>query len=388
VERIVTAYLDYNASAPIVPSVAETMARVLRDVYGNASSIHQFGQASKARLDEARDDVARLVGAEAGEIVFTCGGTEADNLAIRGAALAQAAAGRTHIVVSAIEHEAVLNTAKALGREGFTVSVIPAGNDGRVDPDAMARAITNTTAIVSLMLANNETGVVQPVQACAEAARAHGAIFHTDAVQAAGKVRLNVRELGADLLSLSAHKFGGPQGVGALWIRKGVALRPHMTGGKQERGRRAGTENVAAIVGMGAAAASISGQSLPSVRVAAQRDRLEAALLATIPDVVVNGAESARVPNTSNISFLGAEGESLVIALDLEGIAVSTGSACSAGTLEPSHVLRGMGLAPARVQSALRFSLGHATTDAEIDHVLAVLPAIVARLRRLTGRRS
>jgi cysteine desulfurase len=388
VERIVTAYLDYNASAPIMPSVADAMTRVLRDVCGNASSIHQFGQANKARLDEARDQVARLVGGEAGEIVFTGGGTEADNLAIRGAALALATTGRTHIVVSAIEHEAVLNTAKALGREGFTVSVIPAGSDGRVDPDEVRRAITSTTAIVSLMLANNETGVVQPVAMCAEAARARGAIFHTDAVQAAGKIPLRVRDLGADLLSLSAHKFGGPQGIGALWIRKGVSLRSHMTGGKQERGRRAGTENVAAAVGMGVAAASIADLSLPALRVAAERDRLESGLLAAVPDVIVNGVESARVPNTSNVSFLGAEGESLVIALDLEGIAVSTGSACSAGTLEPSHVLRGMGLAPARVQSALRFSLGAATSDAEIDHVLAVLPGIVARLRRLTGRRG
>jgi cysteine desulfurase len=388
VEVIVPAYFDYNASAPLLPSAADAMRHVLYDVYGNASSIHRFGQACKALLDDARDEVARLVGGEASEVVFTSGGSEADNLALRGVLPARTTAGRRHIVVTAIEHEAVLNTAKSLARDGFDVTIVPVGHDGLVDPAAVSQTVSDCTAVVSVMLANNETGVLQPVRACAEAAHAHGALFHTDAVQAAGKIPLDVRGLGLDLLSLSAHKFGGPQGVGALWIRKGVALSPHITGGKQERGRRAGTENIAAIAGMAAAAAEVAGRPLPSQAIAARRDRLESGVLATIPDVAINGAGCDRVSNTSNISFLGAEGESLVIALDLDGFAVSTGSACSAGTLEPSHVLRAMGLPPARVQSALRFSLGAATTDAEIDHVLSVLPGLVARLRRLAGRRS
>ena len=347
------------------------MTRVLRDGVGNASSIHRYGQAAKALIDDARDAVAALIGGDPAEIVFTSGGSEADNLALRGAATALSASGRRHIVVSAVEHEAVLNTARALGKDGWTVTIVPCDHDGVVDPDHLRAALTDGTAIVSLMLANNETGVIQPVAACARLAHERGALFHTDAVQAAGKMPIDVKALGVDLLSLSAHKFGGPQGAGVLWIRRGVTLRAHITGGRQERGRRAGTENVAAIAGAGAAARDArlhADDHDPRVCVSL-RDQLEAGLLAAVPGAHVNGQGPDRVPNTTNISFDGVEGESLVIALDLEGVAVSTGSACASGTLEPSHVLRAMGLPASRVQSAVRFSLGPDNTPEEVETV-------------------
>jgi cysteine desulfurase len=380
-------YLDHNASAPLCPVAADTLTRVLAGAAGNASSIHRYGQTAKALIDEARDEVAALIGGDPSEVVFTSGGSESDNLALRGV-VASAPTGRRGIVVSAVEHEAVLNTAKALAKEGWLVTVVPCDGDGLVDPDRLRGAVTDDTAIVSLMLANNETGVIQPVAACAAHARARGAIVHTDAVQAAGKVPIDVTALGVDLLTLSAHKFGGPQGTGILWVRRGVTLVPQMTGGRQERGRRAGTENVAAIAATGAAANEVRRSlAATAARMLALRDRLEAGLLDTVPGCTVNGSRDKRVPNTANISFDGVEGESLVIALDLDGIAVSTGSACSSGTLEPSHVLRAMRLPTSRVQSAARFSLGPATTADEIQTVLDVVPSRVARLRQLAGTR-
>jgi cysteine desulfurase len=360
----------------------------LRESYGNASSVHVFGQQAKALLDEARSAVARLIAAEPSEIVFTSGGTESDNLAVRGVAEALASSGR-RLVISAIEHEAVLNTVKALGKRGWSTTVVPVESTGVIAPGALASAIDDKTALVSVMLANNELGTIQPVAELAAIARARGALFHTDAVQAVGKIPVDVRALGVDLLTLSGHKFGAPKGVGALWVRRGLALQAHSTGGRQERGRRAGTENVPGIEGLRVAAGiAARAPAVDGVRIGSLRDRLESGLLGVVPGTAVNGEPSARVPNTTNISFERVEGESLVIALDLEGIAVSTGSACTSGTLEPSHVLRAIGLPSSRVQSAIRFSLGPGTTDAEIDRVLDVLPGVVARLRSRGGGRA
>ena len=379
-------YLDYNATSPVPAEVADAVSAALRDCPGNASSIHAFGQRAKAVLDEARASVARLIGADPAEIVFTSGGTEADNLAVRGIAESRPDGARPAIIVSAIEHEAVLNAARALHRRGWPVTLLPAGPSGVVDVEDLARALDaaggHPPALVSVMLVNNELGTVQPVKALAALARARGVPFHTDAVQAVGRVPIDVRELGVDLLSIAGHKFGAPKGVGALWVRRGLALQPQFVGGRQERGRRAGTENTPAIEGM-RVAAEVAARQLPSEapRQAVLRDRLERGILERVPGTSVNGDPAARVPNTSNISFEGVEGESLVIGLDLEGIAVSTGSACSSGTLEPSHVLRAVGLPPARVEGAVRFSLGPATTAAEIDRVLEAVPAIVSRLR-------
>ncbi len=367
------------------------MVRALRELPGNASSIHYFGQQAKAALDDARSEVADLIGAEPGDVVFTGGGTEGDNLALRGMADAIETTDRRHLVVSAIEHEAVLNTAKALAKRGWTISWLPVPASGVVDPESLRAALTDETSIVSVMHANNEIGTIQPVGELARIAHERRALFHTDAVQSAGKIPVRVGELGVDLLSLSAHKLGGPKGVGALWMRRGIRMQPIFTGGRQERGRRAGTENVPAIVGFGVAAAlAAAGTGKDAARLSALRDRLEAGLLDRIPGAIVNGDPASRVPNTSNISFQGIEAETLLIALDLEGIAVSTGAACSSGSLEPSHVLRAMGLSQPRIQSAIRFSLGSTTTEAEIDRVIEVAPRVVERIRGLDrkgGRR-
>ena len=377
-------YLDHNATTPVDPRVADAMDEAVRGCFGNASSIHAFGQTAKAALDDARSAVAELLGARPGDVVFTGGGTEADNLAIRGVAEAAPPAGRRHLVASAIEHEAVLNTLKALSRRGWTSTLLPAGPAGVVEPAALEAAVTGDTALVSVMHANNEIGTVQPIAKLADVAHRHGALFHTDAVQTAGKLPIDVTALGVDLLSISAHKFNGPKGAGALWIRRGTRLAAPTAGGRQERNRRAGTENVPAIVGLGVAAA-LAGRKLAgeAARLGALRDRLETAVLESVPDTTVNGS-GERVPNTTNISFHGVEAEALLIALDLQGIAVSTGSACSSGTLEPSHVLRAMGLTPRRAQSSIRFSLGLGNTDDEVRRVVEALPPLVARLRALS----
>jgi cysteine desulfurase len=351
-------YLDHNATTPPSDAVVSRMASTLRDEFGNPSSVHHFGQRAKAVIDEARSAVAALIAADPGDVVFTGGGTEGDNLAVRGVAETLEPTGRKHLIASAIEHEAVLNTLKALARRGWKTT---------------------------LMHANNEIGTVQPIAALSAIARERRALFHTDAVQSAGKVPIDVKALGVDLLSISAHKFYGPKGVGALWIRRGVRLQTPLTGGKQERSRRAGTENVAGIAGMGVAAReAIAKMDSDATRLAALRDRLEEGVLRAVTGTALNGARSPRVPNTTNISFDRTEAESLLIALDLEGIAVSTGSACSSGTLEPSHVLKAMGFPPHRTQNSLRFSLGTANTEADIDRVIAVLPGVVEKLRSLT----
>lgn len=378
-------YLDHNATTPPSAAVAARMLTALTEQFGNPSSVHYFGQRAKALLDEARTDVANLIGADPSEVVFTGSGTEGDNLAIRGVAEALEATGRRHIVASSIEHEAVLNTLKALARRGWRTTLLPVDDSGIVSPDALRTAMSEDTVLVSIMHANNELGTIQPIAELAQIARAHRAVFHTDAVQSAGKIPIDVKALGVDLLSISAHKFYGPKGVGALWSRRGLRLQSPLTGGKQERGRRAGTENVAGIVGMGVAAReAMAKMSAESARVGALRDRLEASILARVPGTTRNGAREPRVPNTTNISFDRTEAESLLIALDLEGIAVSTGSACSSGTLEPSHVLKAMGLPPHRTQNSIRFSLGAANTEDDIDRVVAVLPGIVEKLRSLT----
>ncbi len=380
-------YFDYNATTPLAPEVIDAVATATRDVFGNASSVHHFGQQAKAALDDARSAVAALIDADPSEVVFTSGGTESDNFAIRGAAEAQEPSGRRHLIASAIEHEAVLNTLKALGRRGWRTTLLPVEPSGIVSPDGLRDAIDGDTAVVSVMHANNEIGTIQPIAALAAIAHEHRALFHTDAVQSVGKIPVDVRALGADLLSLSAHKFNGPKGVGVLWIKRGTRLLPTMTGGKHERNRRAGTENVPAVAGLGVAARLAAGKlSAEASRVSALRDRLEAGILASVSGTVVNGASDARVPNTTNISFDRVEAESLLIALDLAGVAVSTGSACSSGTLEPSHVLRAMGLPAHRTQNSLRFSLGMFSTEGEVDYTIAVLPRLVEKLRGLTRK--
>jgi cysteine desulfurase len=382
-------YFDHNATTPVDPAVLDTVTHVLREEFGNASSVHHFGQRAKAVLDDARSAVAGLIGGEPSEVVFTSGGTEADNFALRGVAEALEPTGRKHLIATTIEHEAVLVTLRALARRGWKITLLPVDATGIVALDALREALTDETAIVSVMHANNEIGTVQPVAELARIAHARGALFHTDAVQSAGKIRVNVRELGVDLASLSAHKFYGPKGAGALWIKRGTRISAILTGGKHERSRRAGTENVAAIAGFGTAA-QLAAKKLEAegARLGALRDRLETAVLAAIPGTVVNGAREPRVPNTTNISVDGVEAESLLIALDLEGFAVSTGSACSSGTLEPSHVLRAMGLPAHRTQNSIRISLGARNTDAEVAAFLQALPRVVGKLRTVTRRRA
>jgi cysteine desulfurase len=381
-------YFDHNATTPVDPAVVQTVARTLADDFGNASSVHHFGQRAKGVLDDARSAVAVLVGGEPSEIVFTSGGTESDNFALRGVAEALEPTGRRHLIASSIEHEAILTTLKALARRGWRVTLLPVGTSGIVDPDALASALADDTALVSVMHANNEIGTVQPIEELARIAHARGAVFHTDAVQSVGKIPVNVRTLGVDLLSLSAHKFNGPKGAGALWIKRGTRVTATMTGGKHERSRRAGTENVPGIAGLGDAA-RLAVAKLPgeAARLSALRNGLEEAILARVPGTAINGVREPRVPNTTNISFEAVEAESLLIALDLEGVAVSTGSACSSGTLEPSHVLRAMGLPSPRTQNSIRLSLGAGNTQAEVDFVVSKLPALVEKLRSLTGAR-
>ena len=382
VQRI---YLDHNATTPLLPAVIDRMTEELREDFGNPSSVHHFGQQAKAAIDEARTNVANLIGADPSEVLFTSGGTEADNIAVRGAAEALEPTGKRHLVASAIEHEAVLNTLKVLAKRGWRTTLLAADQTGVLSAAMLRDGLADDTALVSVMHANNEIGTIQPIAELAGAAHDRGALFHTDAVQSAGKIPVNVKTLGVDMLSMSAHKFYGPKGVGALWIRRGLRVLPLLTGGRQERSRRAGTENVAGIVGMGVAARIAAGKMADEGRrLATLRDRLEAGILRAVPGTAVNGSPEARVPNTTNISFDRVEAESLLIALDLQGIAVSTGSACSSGTLEPSHVLKAMGFSAHRAQNSIRFSMGTSNTDAEIDRVIAVLPGIVDKLRSLT----
>ncbi|MFQ5739569.1 MAG: cysteine desulfurase NifS [Acidobacteriota bacterium] len=379
-------YLDNNATTPVDSQVVEAMRPYWSDHFGNASSIHTYGQKARAAVEEARQEVAALVGAQGREIIFTSGGTEADNTALRGVASHERVKG-DHIITSTIEHPAVLRTCEQMEREGFRVTYVGVDREGLIRLDELQKAIEGKTILISIMHANNEVGCIQPIQRISALARENGVLFHTDAVQSMGKVAIDVKELGVDLLSLSGHKFHGPKGVGALYVRQGVAMRPLMLGGSHERRRRAGTENVAGIVGLGKAC-RLASQALAELegRVSLLRDRLEQGILSQVPDTRVNGSRTRRNPHVTNISFRAVEGEALLIALDFQGVAVSTGAACSSGSLEPSHVLRAMGLRPDRIQGAIRFSLSRMTQSEDIDYVLEVLPPLVARMREMSVR--
>jgi cysteine desulfurase len=375
-------YFDHNATTPLHPDVWAAMRPFLSEGFGNPSSLHSEGRRARDAVEEARAQVAQLLGASAAEIIFTSGGSEADNLAIVGGALARRQQGR-HLITTQIEHPAVLGSCRFLEAQGFRVTYLPVNAAGVVDPDDLARALTDETILVSVMHANNEVGTIQPLRDCAALAHARGAWVHTDAVQSAGKIPTVVDDLGVDLLSLSGHKIYGPKGVGALYVRRGVALAPLITGGPQEQGWRGGTEAVAAIVGLGAAAClALADMPTEMARIAALRDRLEQGVLAAIPDVAVNGAAAPRLATTTNLSFRDVDGQSLVVALDLRGVAASTGSACSSGSLEPSHVLIAMGLPAEWLRGAVRFSLGRSNTPQEVDALLELLPPMVARLRQ------
>jgi len=377
-------YLDSNATTPMRPEVVAAMLPVFTEDYGNPSSIHWFGQQAKALLDSARQHVARLIHAETSEIVFVSGGTEADNMAIRGIAESQKARGR-HIITSKIEHHAVLHTCKDLEKQGYEVTWLGVSPDGVVNPEDVRRAIRPDTILISIMHANNEIGTIQPIEEIGQIAETADIYFHSDGVQSTGKIPVDVRKLKVDLYSISAHKIHGPKGVGALFVRKGTIVKPQLTGGGHERNRRSGTENVAGIVGFGVAA-KMAREGLESemAHVRALRDRLESQLKEKIDLIHVNAESAARLPNTSNIMVDFAEGEGLVISLDLKGVAVSTGSACSSGSLEPSHVLTAIGKTPDEAHGSLRFSLNAGNTVEEIDYVVEVLPRIVERLRELS----
>jgi cysteine desulfurase len=382
-------YLDNNATTPVLPEVLEAMRPYFGEHFGNASSIHHHGQETRAAVERARESVAALLGCRASEVVFTSGGTEADNLAIFGLVRES-----DHVITSTIEHHAVLNSCKRLAAQGCEITYVPVDGRGLVDPADVKRAIRPNTKLITIMLANNETGVVQPVAEIGKIAAEADIYFHTDAVQAAGKIPIDVNEIGCDLLTISGHKLHAPQGVGALCVRKGTKLEPMLHGGSHERSRRAGTENVPGIVGLGKAAElAMAGfergddlrtdDRTDDQKMAAARDHLERELL-DIEATGLNGEGAPRVPNTTNIYFDGIEGEALVIALDLKGLAVSTGAACSSGAIEPSHVLTAMGLRPDRAKASIRFSLGKQNTPEDVDFALGLIPETVGRLRELS----
>jgi len=382
-------YLDNSATTAMAAEVIEAMLPYFSDEMGNAQSVHSFGQRAKAAVEKARREVAALINAPPAEIVFVSGGTEADNLAVRGIAEAHRDYGR-HIITTKIEHPAVLATCESLEGAGYRVTYLPVSRGGLVSIRDVRKAISDDTILISVMLANNETGTIQPIEEIAGVvaeARARGLDhlhFHTDAVQAIGKISVDVNRLGVDLLSLSGHKIHGPKGIGALYVRKGTRLTKLLHGGHHERDRRAGTENVPGIVGLGKAAELARTQLDERIkRMRKLRDYLEQQMISRFPDVRVNGDGQQRVPNVSNVTFGGIDGESLLIALDLKGIAVSTGSACASGSLEPSHVLQALGLMRDEVRGSLRFSLGAYTTQQEIDYAVSVLSQTVARLREM-----
>ncbi len=377
-------YLDNNATTGLAPEVLAAMQPFWLENFGNASSIHWYGQRAKAAVETAREQVAKLIHARPSEIVFTSGGTESDNTALVGIVEAARSAAR-HVITTAIEHHAVLHTAKALEKRGVQVTYVRVGSSGIVDPADIERAIRTDTVLISVMHANNELGTIQPLEEIGRIAREHDIYFHTDAVQSVGKIPVDVEKLGVDLLSLSAHKLHGPKGEGALYIRKGTIVRPLLYGGHDERDRRPGTENVTGIVGLGRAA-ELARLNLAeeASRVAALRDRLEENILDKVPLTAVNGDRARRLPTTSNIRFDYIEGEGFVIALDLRGVACSTGAACSSGSVEPSHVLSAIGLRPEQARSSIRFSLSRYTTEEDIDTTLAIVPAVVERLRAVS----
>jgi cysteine desulfurase len=374
-------YLDNNATSPLLPEVFDAMRPYYFEQFGNASSIHQQGQQARAAVERAREHVADLLNCRAAEVVFTSGGTEGDNLALFGLVKPG-----DHVITSAVEHHAVLNACKRMEEMGCTVTYLPVDAQGLVDPDDVRRAVRPKTKLISIILANNETGVLQPVNDIGKIAAEADVYFHTDAVQAAGKVPLDVKEIGCDLLTLTGHKMHGPQGAGALYVRKRTLLQPLFYGGRHERSRRAGTENLAGIVGLGKAAeiarAGFINGSVEKMQVL--RDQLETAILERVDQTGVNSGGAPRVPNTTNIHFDCIEGEAMVIALDLKGLSVSTGAACSSGAIEPSHVLVAMGLSADRARASLRFTLGKQNTAEDIEFAMDVVPEVVARLRELS----
>jgi len=377
-------YLDNNATTPLLPEVLEAMRPCFFEKFGNASSIHQQGQQARAAVEHARESVAELLNCRPAEVVFTSGGTEGDNLALFGI-FGNMQPGN-HVITSSIEHHAVLNSCHRLEQMGCSVTYLPVDGRALVDPDDVHRALRPETKLISIMTANNETGVLQPVSEIGRIAAEADVYFHTDAVQAVGKVPVDVKEIGCDLLTISAHKIHGPQGTGALFVRKGTLLQPLFYGGRHERSRRAGTENLAGIVGLGKVAeiARLGFTDGSVARMAELRDRLEQTILENVEQVAVNSGGAPRVPNTTNISFDCIEGEAMVIALDLKGLSVSTGAACSSGAVEPSHILTAMGLSAERARGSIRFSLGKQNTAEDVEFALALVPEVIARLRELS----
>jgi len=383
----ISVYMDHNATTPLREEVLEAMLPYLREEFGNASSLHSFGIRARRAIESAREKVATALGAEPREIVFTGCGTESDNQAIKGVAFANRnnRSGGDHIITSHIEHKAVLQTCQYLEKQGFRVTYLPVDELGLVNPDDVAQAITDRTVLVSVMFANNEVGTIQPIAEIARVCREKEVYFHTDAVQAVGKLPVDVGKLGVDILSLSAHKFYGPKGVGALYVRKGVKVDSLLHGGHQERGRRAATENVAGIVGLGKAIELRLGEmAAEAERLTALRERLYDGVVSQIDHVHLNGHPTERLPGTLNLCFEYVEGEGIIMGLDLAGVAVSSGSACTSATLSPSHVLLAMGVHPAVAQGSIRFSLGRGNTGADVDYVLETLPPIVERLRAMS----
>lgn len=378
-----TIYFDNNATTLVAPEVLDEMLPYLRDFYGNPSSMHTFGGQLHRKIEEARKKVAALINAEPEEIIFTSCGTESDNTALMSAV--ESYPYKRHVITTRVEHPAVLNFCKHLARKGFRVTFIPVDRLGRLDMDAFLKAVDDDTAIVSIMYANNETGVIFPIKEIGEILRERGIIFHTDAVQAVGKVLIDVRELPVDMLSLSGHKLHAPKGVGALYVRKGTRFYPYIIGGHQERGRRAGTENVASIIGLGRAC-ELAMRYLEDEfgYLSRLRDKLESALLELCPDCKINGDTSKRLPNTTNMSFKYVEGEAILLMLDEYGICASSGSACTSGSLEPSHVLRAMGIPYDAIHGSIRFSLSRYNTEEEVDKVIEVMPSIIRELRNLS----
>ncbi|OIO73323.1 MAG: cysteine desulfurase NifS [Elusimicrobia bacterium CG1_02_37_114] len=377
-------YLDHNATTPTHPEVVKEMLPYFEEVFGNASSIHLFGQQARKAVDGAREKLAEFIGAKPEEIVFTSGGTEADNFAIKGIAYANESKGK-HIITSSIEHHAVLNTCKYLEKQGFQVTYLPVDEYGFVDPGDMMKAINKETILITIMHANNEVGTIEPISEIGKIAKGKEIIFHTDAVQSLGKIPVDVNELNVDLLSLSAHKIYGPKGIGALYIRKGTRIQPLIHGGHHEKNRRAGTENVPGIAGLGKAIEIVKTSiDKESIYLTDLRNRLCSGISEKIDCVYLNGHSRKRLPNTLNMSFEFVEGESIILNLDMKGVAVASGSACTSGSLEPSHVLKAMGVAPAVAQGSIRFSLGKDNTEEDIDYVLEVLPEIISRLRAMS----
>jgi cysteine desulfurase len=377
-------YLDHNATTPVHPEVLEAMLPYFKEKFGNPSSIHGFGREAKVALEEAREKVAGLLGASSNEIFFTSGGTESDNLAVKGTAFANRKKG-FHIISSKIEHHAILESCKFLEKEGFEVTYLPVNSQGLVDPDDLKKTIRDETTLVSIIYANNEVGTIQPIEELSKISNEEGVYFHTDAVQALGKVPVSLQKSNVDMLSISSHKIYGPKGVGTIFIRKGVRITPWSHGGHHERSRRAGTENIPGIVGFAKALELVvkeledQNKHLRSLTEAFYKKLVE-----TIPDVILNGDLERRIPNTLNLSFKGVEGESIILSLDLKGVAVASGSACTSGTLEPSHVLSAMGIDPAIAQGAIRFSFGQDNTMEDVEYVASLLPEIVERLRSMS----